>query len=210
MIDKLQTAGIAQNVLQAMLTVPRHFFMDSMLARDAYELQALPLSQISTATPDENQTISHPLTVARQTQLLDVHPNDKILEIGTGSGYQTAVLCAMGAEVFSIERQQALYEFASNILSKMNYRPMLVFGDGFEGLPQYAPYNKIIVTCGAEAVPPKLQTQMAVGGRMVIPIRHKDGHYLISVDKINSTEYKTTNYGRCRNFVPMLAATNAA
>jgi protein-L-isoaspartate(D-aspartate) O-methyltransferase len=206
MITSLRAAGIVRaEVLQAMAMVPRHFFVDSALARDAYRMQALPLSV--TDWREQPQTISHPLTVAMQTQILMPQADDKILEIGTGSGYQTAVLCAMGVRhVFSIERQQSLHVFAKNILSEMGWHPTLVFGDGFEGLPQYAPFNKIIVTCGAAAVPPKLVEQLARDGLMLIPIRRSAEHLLIAMEHtINGI--KATNHGRCRGFVPMLSET---
>jgi protein-L-isoaspartate(D-aspartate) O-methyltransferase len=207
MIAMLQSKGIKQaDVLRAMMEVPRHFFVDSMLARRAYEMKALSLPVGDWREPP--QTISHPLTVAIQTGLLQVKITDKIIEIGTGSGYQTAVLCAMGVQqMFSVERQHALHVFAKNVLDKMGYYPTLVFGDGFAGLPQYAPFDKIIVTCGADSIPPNLQAQLAVGGRMVIPVKATDGHHLIVVERDSHTAFRINDCGRCRDFVPMLKET---
>jgi protein-L-isoaspartate(D-aspartate) O-methyltransferase len=205
MILALQDAGIENDaVLRAMAAVPRHFFMDSIFARDAYKLQAMPLPA-SADNPDEFQTISHPYTVAWQTQLLQVEVDDKILEIGTGSGYQAAVLWAMGVrQLFSVERQQNLYSAAKKILSQMDCHPTLMLADGFEGLPQYAPFDKIIVTCGASNVPPNLKAQLAVNGRMVIPIKGASEHHLFVIVRISQNQFEATDYGKCRSFVPML------
>lgn len=205
MVAALRRAGIVQmDVLQAMAAVPRHFFLlDTMLHVHAYKLEALRLSFGDWR--EERQTISNPLTVAFQTQLLRLLPDDKVLEIGTGCGYQTAVLCAMGVrQVFSIERQHSLHLFAKGVLEKMGCPAVLIFGDGFEGLPQYAPFHKIIVTCGAEDVPANLQAQLAVGGRMVIPVGQKDRRKMLVVERTSASAFKVTDCGRCRDFVPML------
>ncbi|GHT11662.1 protein-L-isoaspartate O-methyltransferase [Bacteroidia bacterium] len=201
MVEQLYHFGIDQpQVLDAMLAVPRHFFVDSALSHLAYSNLSIPIAA------GAGQTLSHPYTVAQQTQLLQLQPTDKVLEIGTGSGYQAAVLCAMGIQVFSIERQQALHIFAKNILAELGYQPTLVFGDGFEGLPQYAPFNKIIVTCGAASLPETLTTQLAVGGRMVIPIGDAEQE-LFCYDKPSATApLICTSHGKCE-FVPMLQRT---
>ena len=149
--------------LEAMNSVPRHLFLESVFVDFAYEDRAFPIAA--------NQTISHPSTVAKQTELLQVKPGEKILEIGTGSGYQTAVLVNMGAEVYTIERQKDLYDFSKKILAKIHHQPVYqVFGDGFAGLPEFAPFDKILVTCGAEELPLELLRQLKVGGFMIIPL----------------------------------------
>lgn len=196
LVNTLAEKGITDaNVLSAIGKIPRHFFLDSALDKVAYEDKAVPI--------EAGQTISQPFTVATQTQLLRVKAGEKILEIGTGSGYQAAVLCAMGAELYSIERQQTLYEKAKHTLSAMDFRPTLVFGDGFEGLSAQAPFAKIIITCGAGQVPQALLEQLAVGGRMVIPVGNGKWLDMCAIDRLNETEFKQTKYGKCA-FVPML------
>lgn len=163
LIDLLRDKGIwCERTLDAMMKVPRHVFLDSTLEDLAYSDQALPISA--------GQTISQPFTVAFQTMNLDIRPGDKVLEIGTGSGYQAAVLYHMGAKVFTIERQLELFNFSKLILSKLGIRYTGKFGDGHEGIPAYAPFDKIIVTAGASKVPPQLLHQLKPGGRLVIPI----------------------------------------
>ena len=161
MVDKLRSSGIDDEaVLQAMNEVPRHFFLDSALDSMAYEDQALKIGC--------DQTISHPSTVAMQSQLLCVKPSMKVLEIGTGSGYQTAVLCRLGAKVFTIERQKGLYDQTSKLLKELGYRVQCFLGDGYQGLS--GSYDRIIVTCGAREIPEALMRQLKVGGIMVIPL----------------------------------------
>ena len=147
LVDLLSSKGIEdRKVLEAINIVPRHLFLDSAFVEFAYRDEAFPIAA--------GQTISHPFTVAFQTQLLDVHPNEKVLEIGTGSGYQTAVLVAIGAEVFTIERQKELFDFSKIILKKINLEPRYqTYGDGYKGLPSFAPFDKIIVTAGAPEIP---------------------------------------------------------
>ena len=150
-------------VLDAINQVPRHLFLESVFEDFAYEERAFPIAA--------GQTISHPSTVAKQTELLQVKPGEKILEIGTGSGYQTAVLVNMGAEVYTIERQKDLYDFSTKILAKIHHQPVYqVFGDGFAGLPEFAPFDKILVTCGAEELPLELLQEVKVGGFMIITL----------------------------------------
>ncbi|MET1259649.1 protein-L-isoaspartate(D-aspartate) O-methyltransferase [Flagellimonas sp. DF-77] len=150
-------------VLDAIREIPRHLFLDSGFEAHAYQDKAFPIGA--------DQTISQPYTVAFQTQLLQLGPQSKVLEIGTGSGYQTAVLLRMGAKVYTIERQQELFKKARHFFKKMNYRPkQLVFGDGYRGLPEHAPFDGIIVTAGAPETPKALLSQLKVGGRLVIPV----------------------------------------
>jgi len=150
-------------VLAAMNNIPRHFFLDSAFEEIAYEDRAFPIS--------EGQTISQPYTVAYQTQLLQIKPLDKILEIGTGSIYQATVLAEMGAKVFTIERQKGLFEKTRSYIFKSKYLNLKFFyGDGFEGLPTYAPFDKVIITAAAPMVPPKLIAQLKTGGKMIIPV----------------------------------------
>ena len=161
MVDKLRAGGISDEaVLQAMNEVPRHFFLGSALDSLAYADQALKIGC--------DQTISHPSTVAMQSQLLCVKPLMKVLEIGTGSGYQTAVLCRLGAKVFTIERQKGLYDQTSKLLKELGYRAQCFLGDGYQGLS--GSYDRILVTCGAPEIPETLMRQLKVGGIMVIPL----------------------------------------
>ncbi|MGQ9848257.1 MAG: protein-L-isoaspartate(D-aspartate) O-methyltransferase [Bacteroidales bacterium] len=163
LVEKLKEKGISSTaVLDAIEKIPRHFFVSKGLERLAYEDQALPI--------DEGQTISQPYTVAFQTELLDIKPGEKVLEIGTGSGYQAAVLAEMGAKVFSIERHYKLFEKAQIILTSLGYKVQQFYGDGYAGKPAFAPYHKIIVTAGAKEIPQPLIEQLAKGGRMVIPV----------------------------------------
>ncbi len=163
LVETLRNKGIYdENVLKAMEHVPRHFFVSSGLDRLAYEDQALPI--------EDGQTISQPYTVAFQTQLLQVKPDIRILEIGTGSGYQAAILAEMGAKVYSIERIQRLHKNAHFVLNELGYTCKLFLGDGYMGNAAYAPYDRIIVTAGAEEIPQMLIDQLAIGGRMVIPV----------------------------------------
>ncbi|WP_379014945.1 protein-L-isoaspartate(D-aspartate) O-methyltransferase [Parasediminibacterium paludis] len=164
LVDLLKTKGITDEaVLNAINTIPRHYFLDSAFDKIAYEDRAFPI--------DADQTISQPYTVAYQTQLLEVKRNEKILEIGTGSVYQSTVLAEMGARVFTIERQKKLYDNQKHYFFKSKYLNIKFFyGDGFEGLPTFAPFDKIIITAAAPFIPPKLVAQLKVGGNMVIPL----------------------------------------
>ena len=187
-------------VLEAMNTVPRHLFMESIFTDFAYEDRAFPIAA--------GQTISHPSTVAEQSELLQLKPKERVLEIGTGCGYQTAVLVAMGAEVFTIERQKDLYDFSKAKLKEMNLQPNFQsFGDGFVGLPTFAPFDKIIVTCGAEILPKELLRQLAIGGKMVIPLGPTEEQILYRFTKVSETEIETEEFGVYK-FVPMLNDTN--
>lgn len=195
MIEELRQKGITdENVLKAFDKVERHRFVESFLWDKAYENKALKLMN--------GQTISHPYTVAFQSQLLQVQPGDKVLEIGTGSGFQAAILSAMGARVFSVERQQQLHLSAKRLLEKLDDRIVLYYGDGFQGYPKFAPYSKIIVTCGAPEVPAALLQQLAVGGIMVIPVGD-ESHTMKRIVKVDDNQYDEETFGDFL-FVPML------
>ena len=172
LVEILRGKGIKdENVLKAIENVPRHLFMDSSFVEFAYKDSAFPIAA--------GQTISQPYTVAYQTELLEIKQGDKVLEIGTGSGYQSCVLCEMGAKVFSIERQLTLFKQTKALLPKIGYSPKLFFGDGYAGLPTFAPFNKIIVTAAAPEIPQKLLEQLKTGGIMVIPHNAAKGDYQI-------------------------------
>lgn len=188
-----------EKVLAAIKKIPRHLFMDSSFEDHAYQDKAFPIAA--------DQTISQPYTVAYQTELLQVSRGDKVLEIGTGSGYQTAVLCELGAKVYSIERQQELFRKTKMFLSKIGYRPKyLAFGDGYKGLPEYAPFDRIIVTAGAPYVPKPLLSQLQVGGRMVIPVG-KEVQVMTLFERKSENEFSRTEFGDFR-FVPLLEDKN--
>ncbi|MDR2651574.1 MAG: protein-L-isoaspartate(D-aspartate) O-methyltransferase [Prevotellaceae bacterium] len=196
LVDGLRSKGIDNEaVLAAIEKIPRHFFVESSFARHAYEDKPFSIGA--------GQTISQPFTVAFQTQLLNLKRFDKVLEIGTGSGYQTAVLIELGATVYTIERQRELFIKCKETLMQMNYLPYLFLGDGYEGKPMFAPFDKILVTAGAKTIPPKLLEQLAVGGRMVIPVGDSEIQEMIVVDKLSDEKYKTEKFGRF-SFVPML------
>jgi len=189
-----------ENVLKAINEVPRHLFLESVFEDFAYEDRAFPIAA--------NQTISHPSTVAEQTELLEVREKEKILEIGTGCGYQTAVLVTMNAFVYTVERQKDLHDFAQKKLREMHLRPKFQsFGDGFLGLPTFAPFDKILVTCGAEILPVELLKQLKIGGKMVIPMGKTDEQILYRFTKISEKEFEKEEFGAYK-FVPMLNKTN--
>ncbi len=197
LMDILRDKGITDgNVLAAMNNIPRHFFLDSAFDEIAYEDRAFPIS--------EGQTISQPYTVAYQTQLLQVKPFDKILEIGTGSIYQATVLVEMGAKVFTIERQKVLFEKTRNYIFKAKYPNLkFFFGDGYEGLPTYAPFDKVIITAAAPFVPPKLIEQLKAGGKMVIPVDEGEHQRMLRLTK-NADGSVTEEAFQHFSFVPML------
>jgi protein-L-isoaspartate(D-aspartate) O-methyltransferase len=197
LMDVLKDKGITDgNVLAAMNNIPRHFFLDSAFDEIAYEDRAFPIS--------EGQTISQPYTVAYQTQLLQVKPFDKILEIGTGSIYQATVLAEMGAKVFTIERQKVLFEKTKNYIFKTTYPNLkFFFGDGYEGLPTFAPFDKVIITAAAPFIPPKLIAQLKTGGKMIIPVDEGEHQRMLRITKNadgSTTEEAFDNF----SFVPML------
>lgn len=200
LVAVLKEKGIANaNVLKAIGNVPRHLFMDSGFLDYAYKDQAFPIAA--------DQTISQPYTVAFQTELLQVKKDDKILEIGTGSGYQTAVLCELGARVYSIERQQELFKKTSLFLPKIGYRAKkLIFGDGYKGLPEEAPFDSIIVTAGAPFVPKPLLSQLKIGGRLVIPVGEHT-QVMTLIIRTDDKEFEQHEFGEFR-FVPLLEDKN--
>jgi len=200
LVRTVRKKGItSEKVLAAIGKIPRHLFMDSSFEDHAYQDKAFPIAA--------DQTISQPYTVAFQSELLQIKKGDKVLEVGTGSGYQTAVLCELGAKVYSIERQRELYKKTKTFLSKLGYRPKyLSFGDGYKGIPEYAPYEKIIVTAGAPEVPKDLLGQLKVGGRMVIPVGTDVQTMTLFIRKSN-TEFDKTEFGEFR-FVPLLEDKN--
>ncbi len=188
---------VSDAVLGAIGRVPRHLFIDdTAFQARAYEDSAFPISC--------GQTISQPYTVAYQTELLSTSPGQRVLEVGTGSGYQTAVLCEIGLRVFSIERHKPLYLQTKERLSRLGYSPNLSFGDGFLGLPREAPFDAIIVTCGAPFVPPALVNQLKPGGRLVIPVGEGEVQRMKVVTKSLNGDLSTVDKGDFR-FVPMLA-----
>ncbi|MDR1726207.1 MAG: protein-L-isoaspartate(D-aspartate) O-methyltransferase [Bacteroidales bacterium] len=196
LVDELSKKGIFdKKVLDAINAVPRHFFMDFAIAPEiAYSDKAIPI--------DCKQTISQPFTVAFQTQLLELKNKDKILEIGTGSGYQTAVLCQLKSNVFTIERQHNLFIKAKTLLISMGYKPKCYFGDGYLGLQSCSPFDKILVTCGAPQIPDGLIKQLKVGGIMIIPIG-EETQIMYKIVKISENELKKEALGDYK-FVPML------
>jgi protein-L-isoaspartate(D-aspartate) O-methyltransferase len=200
LVEVLKQKGIVDsNVLDAIKRVPRHLFLDSSFEDFAYQDKAFPIGA--------GQTISHPYTVAFQSQLLQVKKEDKILEIGTGSGYQTAVLVAMGARVYSIERQNELYKKTSALLPRLGIRPKLMtFGDGYKGLPNYAPFDAIIVTAGAPFIPQALLGQIKIGGRLIIPIGD-EVQIMTELIRINEKQFEKHEHGDFK-FVPMLENKN--
>lgn len=188
-----------QRVLDAIAKVPRHLFMDSSFIQFAYKDQAFPIGA--------GQTISQPFTVAFQTQLLDIQPNDKILEVGTGSGYQAAVLLEMGANVFTIERQKELYLNVQQLLPDIGYHPKFFYGDGYKGLPTYGPFDKILVTAGAPSVPEDLLKQLRIGGILVVPIGASDKQTMYKITRVAEDDFEKEKHGNFV-FVPMLKGTS--
>lgn len=202
LVEQLKLKGITDhNVLKAIEKIPRHLFFDDSTARPAlldhaYSDKALPIGA--------GQTISHPYTVAYQSELLAITSGEKVLEIGTGCGYQTAVLCELGAKVYSIERQRSLYDKTKQFLSTIGYRsPKLMFGDGYKGWPLYAPFDKIIVTAAAPYLPEDLLRQLKVGGIMVIPIGEGETQQMTWLKRTGETAFDRKVLGGFK-FVPML------
>lgn len=196
----LEEKGITdKNVLEAIKKIPRHLFLNSGFEDFAYQDKAFPIAA--------GQTISQPYTVAFQSQLLQVKKGDKILEIGTGSGYQTAVLCLLGAKVYSVERQNELFKTTSILLPKLGIRPKhLSFGDGYKGLPNHAPFDSIIVTAGAPIIPKPLMAQLKIGGKLVIPVGEKEQVMTLLIRK-NETQFEKHEFGDFK-FVPLLENKN--
>ncbi|MEC9108833.1 MAG: protein-L-isoaspartate(D-aspartate) O-methyltransferase [Bacteroidota bacterium] len=196
LVETIKSKGISDlNVLNAIGNVPRHLFMDSSFIDHAYQDKAFPISA--------DQTISQPFTVAFQTELLKIKKGDKVLEVGTGSGYQAAVLCELGANVYSIERQGELYKKVINFLPSINYYPKkIVYGDGYKGLEEEAPFDSIIVTAGAPFVPEALLNQLKIEGRLVIPVG-EEVQIMMLYTKISKEKFDIKEFGQFQ-FVPLL------
>ncbi len=200
LIAELRTDSRLTNeaIFDAFDKIPRHFFLDLAFSEQAYSNIAFQIGA--------GQTISHPITVAYQTQLLALKKGDKVLEIGTGSGFQTCILCQMGAKVFTIERQKELYLKAKTIIHHFNFNPRIIFGDGYKGMPAFAPFDKIIVTCGAPEIPESLFEQLKIGGIMVIPVGEGVEQTMKKITKTSETERAVEEHGAFK-FVPMLERT---
>ena len=201
LVDLLKEKGITDEpVLEAINSIPRHYFLDSAFDKIAYEDRAFPIG--------ESQTISQPYTVAYQTQLLQVKRSEKVLEIGTGSIYQTTVLAELGARVYTIERQKKLFDLQKEYYFKNKYPNIkFFFGDGFEGLPTFAPFDKVIITAAAPFIPPKLIQQLKPGGMMVIPVDEGDSQRMLRLTKLEDGSVKEEAFEQF-SFVPMLTGKN--
>lgn len=196
LVESLRMKGIRdESILRAMEAVPRHFFFDSSFLEFAYQDKPFPIGA--------GQTISQPYTVAFQTELLAIKKGDKVLEVGTGSGYQACILCELGAKVFSIERQKLLFDKTKTFLPTLGYRIKLFYGDGYLGQPAFAPFDKIIITAGAPYIPEALVQQLKIGGILVAPIGNTDIQEMTTLVKLTETANRITSHGRFR-FVPML------
>lgn len=196
LVETIRKKGIQDKaILNAIENIPRHLFMDSSFLEFAYQDKPFPIGS--------GQTISQPFTVAFQTELLEVKKGDKILEIGTGSGYQACVLAELGAKIFTIERQKKLYQKTKEFLPSMGYRIKTFYGDGFRGLSAFEPFDKIIITAGAPHTPTELLKQLKIGGIMVIPEGKGDVQIMKKIIRISETEYDAKEHGTFR-FVPLL------
>ncbi len=196
LVETLADKGIKDHrVLEAFNIVPRHVFVDTALQNRAYKDTALPIGK--------KQTISQPYTVARQTELLEVKPGEKVLEIGTGSGYQAAILCELGAEVYTVERHKELYKRARSILRELGYSVHAKFGDGTLGWSAYAPYDAIVVTAGAPVVPEDLVEQLNINGRLVVPVGDDQKQEMIRIIKIRKDEFEEEHFSDFK-FVPLI------
>ena len=196
LIRTLKEKGIRdEKLLKAIYTVPRHFFFDDIFLEHAYEDKAFPIGQ--------GQTISQPYTVAFQTELLNIEQGDKVLEIGTGSGYQACILLELGARVYTIEYNRVLYQRTKKFLPRMNYKPYFFYGDGSQGLKNQSPFQKIIVTAGAPVVPKALIEQLAIGGILVIPVGDDEKQRMIRITKVADQKIKKEQFDYF-SFVPLL------
>lgn len=198
LVDSIRQKGITdEGVLAAIGNIPRHFFLDTAFENIAYEDRAFPIG--------EGQTISQPYTVAYQSQLLEVRPFEKVLEIGTGSAYQACVLAELKANVFTIERQKKLFDYIKQFQFKSRYPNIRFFyGDGYEGLPSYAPFDKVLVTAAAPHIPEKLLSQLKIGGKMVIPVGGQDIQRMLRITRIGENDFDQEFFDNF-SFVPMLA-----
>ena len=201
LVEAIKAKGVSdENVLNAIEKVPRHWFIDSSFIEFAYEDRAFPIGA--------GQTISQPYTVAFMTELLQLRRNDKVLEVGTGSGYQSCVLSAMGVKVYTIERQKSLYDKTKIFLPAIGFGTIKQFyGDGYKGLPTYGPFDKIIVTCGAPYIPDPLVMQLKIGGTLVIPVGEGDLQVMRTVTRLTQIDNEIKDHGNFR-FVPMLEDRN--
>ena len=196
LVEHLSEKGINNtDVLDAINNVPRHLFMDNAFVNFAYQDKAFPIGS--------GQTISQPYTVAFQTQMLKIKPYQKVLEIGTGSGYQAAVLNELNTNVYTIERQKDLFKKTKEFLPSIGYKCNFFYGDGYKGLEKFAPFDRVIITCGAPQIPQSLIDQLKIGGRMVAPIGNGDIQIMHLIEKLSETENKITTHGEF-SFVPML------
>ena len=196
LVEEVRAKGITnESVLEAIGKIPRHFFLDSSFEAFAYRDVPFPIGS--------GQTISQPYTVAFQSQLLNIKKGDKVLEVGTGSGYQAIVLVELGAKVFSIERQRKLYDKTRQLITDMGYFGKFFYGDGYKGLPSYAPFDKIIITAGAPDVPKELLKQLKIGGIMVVPIGGDEGQIMYSITRLSESDFEQKTHGDFA-FVPML------
>ena len=201
LIETIRRKGIKdERVLEAMSAIPRHFFLEKAFEEWAYQDKAFPIGS--------EQTISQPFTVAYQTSLLEIKKREKVLEIGTGSGYQAAVLAVLGARVHTIERQENLYHTTNSFFETINFGNIRTyFKDCYKGLPEFAPFDKIIVTAGATEIPKKLKDQLKVGGMMVIPVGNGEGQKMIRLTKVSEEEFLKEEYADFK-FVPFLSGVN--
>jgi protein-L-isoaspartate(D-aspartate) O-methyltransferase len=201
LIEEIKAKGIKdEKVIEAMSILPRHFFLEKAFEEHAYADKAFPIGN--------DQTISQPYTVAYMTSLLDIKKGDKVLEIGTGSGYQAAILATLGARVYTVERQEELYKKTKELLKALNFNTLrCFFGDGSVGLADYAPYDKIIVTAGAPVIPDALKEQLAIDGVLIIPVGENDGQRMYYIKRINEIEYESKALDKFR-FVPFLSGLN--
>ena len=200
-MEELRRKGIKNElILSAIGKVPRHFFLDRAFADWAYKDQAFPI--------DSDQTISQPFTVAYQTHLLDLKPGDRVLEIGTGSGYQAAILAELGVKIYTVERHEHLFRKTSKLLREMGYGSIRTFlSDGMKGLPRFAPFDKILVTAAAKEVPQDLLDQLVVGGRLVIPVGAESIQTMLRITRIGQEEFRTEKLDKFK-FVPLLKGIN--
>jgi protein-L-isoaspartate(D-aspartate) O-methyltransferase len=198
LVQSLIAKGICKSsVLAALKKIPRHFFMESAFWDHAYDDKPFSIGL--------GQTISQPYTVARQTELLDVKKDCKILEIGTGSGYQAAILSALGAKVYSIEFHEELSQRAQMVLSQMGLEAQLYVGDGSQGLAEFAPYDRILVTAGAKSLPRKLLEQLKIGGILVIPVGEKQSQNMLRITRNSETQFRQETFGEFA-FVPLVGS----
>ncbi len=197
LVETVRSKGIHnEDILDALNSIPRHYFLDSSFLEFAYQDKPFPIGA--------GQTISQPYTVAFQTQLLEIRKGDKVLEIGTGSGYQACVLLELGAKVFTIERQRSLFLKTKKFLPTLGYHPRFFYGDGYKGLPAFAPYDKMIVTAAAPSLPDQLLKQLKIGGKLVIPLGSSDVQTMKCITRVNEKDFEEEEHGYFR-FVPLLS-----